>query len=102
MGVITEHAVLTIDPQRADEFEKAFAQAVLIPERSPGFVSGRLLKGVESPGTYLLLFEWESVEAHVVGFRESPAMGEWRALVGPFFVTPPVVEHFDERARTAR
>jgi hypothetical protein len=29
-----------------------------------------------------------------VGFRQSPAFAEWRAIVGPFFAVPPTVEHF--------
>jgi hypothetical protein len=30
-----------------------------------------------------------------VGFRQSPAFADWRAIVGPFFAAPPVVEHFE-------
>jgi len=29
-----------------------------------------------------------------VGFRGSPAVAEWRGLIGPFFESSPVVEHF--------
>jgi hypothetical protein len=29
-----------------------------------------------------------------VGFRGSPAFGEWRAQLAPFLAAPPVVEHF--------
>jgi len=31
---------------------------------------------------------------HTVGFRNSPAFAEWRAYIGPYFESPPVVEHF--------
>jgi hypothetical protein len=37
---------------------------------------------------------WATLEDHTVGFRESPAFANWRAIVGPFFAAPPVVEHF--------
>ena len=47
-----------------------------------------------TPGRYVLLVDWDSVEAHTVGFRESAAFAEWRALIGPFFAKPPCVEHF--------
>jgi hypothetical protein len=30
-----------------------------------------------------------------VAFRGGPLFAEWRALVGPFFAAPPVVEHFE-------
>jgi hypothetical protein len=37
---------------------------------------------------------WATLEDHTVGFRGSPAFTQWRAQVGPFFATLPVVEHF--------
>jgi hypothetical protein len=38
--------------------------------------------------------EWDSLDAHVVGFRESDAFSAWRALIGPFFASPPEVVHY--------
>jgi hypothetical protein len=37
---------------------------------------------------------WDTLEDHMVGFRESPAFAEWRALLGPHFAGPPAVEHY--------
>jgi hypothetical protein len=36
-----------------------------------------------------------------VGFRQGPLFAQWRAIIGPFFAQPPVVEHFDLMARSA-
>jgi hypothetical protein len=36
-----------------------------------------------------------------VGFRESPAFGEWRAIIGPYFDDAPEVEHFEAVAGPA-
>jgi len=44
----------------------------------------------------VLLIEWESVEAHNVGFRESDRFPQWRALIGPFFDGDPHVEHVSD------
>jgi len=38
---------------------------------------------------------WTSTEAHTVGFRQSAAFADWRAIIGPFFAKAPYVEHFD-------
>ena len=43
----------------------------------------------------VLQVEWDNLEAHTVGFRQSPAFAEWRAIIGPYFARPPHVEHFD-------
>ena len=93
--MILEHASIPVQPDSHEEFEAALARAREVIAASAGFGSLRLLRGVESPDQYLLLVEWATLEDHTVGFRESPAFAEWRSHIGPFFASPPVVEHFD-------
>ena len=59
-----------------------------------GFKGWKVNKGVESPERYLLMIFWDTLEDHTVAFRGGPLFAEWRAIVGPFFAAPPVVEHF--------
>ncbi|MGZ8176806.1 antibiotic biosynthesis monooxygenase family protein [Williamsia sp. SKLECPSW1] len=92
--MITEHALLPVDPDRADEFEAAFDEARAIIASSPGFDALELLRSIESPGTYLLLVRWESVEAHTDGFRGSAGYQRWKDLLHRFYDPFPTVEHF--------
>lgn len=91
--MIHEIATLTIDPARAAEFEAAVTQARPHFEAAGGFVSFALRRSIESPERYHLVVGWESVEAHMVDFRESEGFQAWRALASPFFTAPPSVEH---------
>ena len=50
---------------------------------------------LEQPSTFLLLVEWETLEAHTVGFRNSDAYQEWRSLLHHFYDPFPLVEHFE-------
>jgi heme-degrading monooxygenase HmoA len=93
--MVLEHALIDIRPGTSEAFEAALAQARLVIGASPGFVSLRLHRGVETPDRYLLLVEWETLDDHLVGFRESEAFTEWRALIGPYFESPPNVVHFE-------
>ncbi len=92
--MVLERAQFRITPGREEEFEHAFEQARLVISAAKGFVSATLSRGVESPSTYLLLAEWETLEDHTEGFRGSPAFGKWRGLLGHLFDGPPDVEHF--------
>lgn len=92
--MVLERAHIRVTPGQEDEFEQAFERARLVISASGGFRSLTLSRGVESPSLYLLLVEWATLEDHTVGFRESPAFGEWRGLLGPFFDGAPDVEHF--------
>ena len=92
--MVLERAQFRITPGREQEFEQAFEQAKRLLAGSHGFSGATLSRGVESPSAYLLLVEWETLEDHTVGFRESPAFGEWRGLIGHLFDGAPDVEHF--------
>lgn len=98
-GMILEHAILPVRPGREEEFEVAFAEAKPIIASMPGFIDLTLSRSIETPGEYLLLVHWESVEAHERGFRGSPEYERWRALLHGFYEPFPVVEHFAEVAR---
>jgi heme-degrading monooxygenase HmoA len=87
--------VITIRDGASNEFEAALRRARAVIAASPGFVSLALHRGVEAPDRYLLLVEWETLDDHLVGFRESERFSEWRSLIGPFFDSPPVVDHVE-------
>jgi heme-degrading monooxygenase HmoA len=92
--MIVELAQLNITPGRELAFETVFRTAIAMAADSKGYLAHELRRSVETPNRYALRIEWATLEDHTVGFRGSPAFTQWRALVGPFFVTPPVVEHF--------
>jgi heme-degrading monooxygenase HmoA len=93
--MITEVAdIRTPDGQQAG-FEEALRRGLdTVLSTAPGFRSYRILAGIESPDRYLLMIDWDNVEDHTVGFRNSALYSEWSAIVRPFFDRPPQVEHF--------
>jgi len=92
--MILEHADIRIDPARAVEFEAAILRgASTVIAQAHGFQGFKVNRSLESPGRYILMIYWATLEDHTVGFRASPAFADWRAIVGPFFAQPPVVEH---------
>jgi heme-degrading monooxygenase HmoA len=90
-----EFADITIAPGKQAEFDRAIQRGLeTVLSKSPGYSGSKVHKGVESPERYLLWVFWERLEDHTIGFRESPLFTQWRAIVGPFFAKPPIVEHF--------
>ena len=92
--MVLEIADIAVLPGTEEEFSAAVREGIRYVSDTPGFRGARLTKGIESPGRFVLLIEWDSVEAHTVGFRESENFAKWRALIGPYFDGPPRVEHF--------
>jgi heme-degrading monooxygenase HmoA len=69
--MITEHAVLPVIPGQEAEFMEAMDRAKAIIASAPGFISLRVGRCIERPAFFLLLVEWETLEAHTEGFRSS-------------------------------
>ncbi len=94
--MILEHAMLCVIPGQESEFEIAFSEARQIIEGIPGFLSLRLARGIESTSNYLLLVEWNALEDHTEGFRQSAEYLRWKELLHHFYDPFPVVEHFTD------
>jgi heme-degrading monooxygenase HmoA len=93
--MILEAAILHIKPNQESDFESAFQQASKIISSMHGYLSHELHRCIEVEGKYLLLVRWENLEAHTVGFRNSPQYQEWKQLLHHFYDPFPTVEHFD-------
>ena len=93
---ILEVARLDVRPGQADDFLAAFAEARAQIEVTPGFLGLDLRRCVEEPDRFLLLVEWETVEAHTVGFRGSDRYERWRELLHHFYDPFPTVEHYGD------
>lgn len=93
--MILELADIRIHPGKNAEFNLAIQRGVdEIASKAIGYRSHKIQHGIESPERYVLMIYWDTLDNHIVDFRQSPAFAEWRAIVGPFFAAPPVVEHF--------
>ena len=92
--MVTEIAVLEITPGSEEAFADAYRKVRHEVAETEGCRSVRLTRGVESPSRFVLLVDWDSVEAHEGNFRASDRFGRWRAAIGPHFARPPQVEHY--------
>ncbi|MBB6122735.1 antibiotic biosynthesis monooxygenase family protein [Sphingobium subterraneum] len=89
--MITEIATVEIKPGTEQEFEAAVEKASAI-SGVPGNYGVQLHRSIQNPTRYRVMSRWESV-AHHHAFRDSPQAQEYFALVGPFLMGTPEVEH---------
>jgi len=94
--MVLEVADFRVPPGSERDFETAFRGVREVLTSTPGCRSARMTHGIESPTRFVLLVEWDSVEAHEQNFRASERFGAWRGAIGGFFAEPPVVEHFTD------
>jgi heme-degrading monooxygenase HmoA len=92
--MVVEIAEFRVPPGAEDEFVLAYLGVRGVLTGTEGCRSARLTRGMETPNRFVLLVEWDSVEAHERNFRGSDRFRTWRGALGPFFVADPHVEHF--------
>ena len=94
--MILEIADIRIHSGQNAAFEAAIQHGLdTVASQAIGFKGAKVNRGIESPERYILQIFWDTLEDHTVGFRQGPLFAQWRAIVGPFFAVPPVVEHFE-------
>lgn len=92
--MILEMVIIQINTGQEAEFERAFADASRLLATAKGYITHQLQRCIETPGRYINLVRWESVDDHMLGFRGSPAYQEFRALVMPYYAVPSQMEHY--------
>jgi heme-degrading monooxygenase HmoA len=94
--MVLEIADIRVAPDQQAAFEEAIQRAIatVLPQ-AKGARSHKVSRCMETPGRYVLQIEWDTLEDHTVGFRQGPLFAQWRAIIGPFFAGPPLVEHFE-------
>ena len=94
--MILEVAILNVIPGQQTRFEEAFSIAQKIVAGMPGYISHQLRRCLEQDNRYVLLIQWERLEDHTVGFRQSAEYQQWRELLHHFYDPFPTVEHYTE------
>lgn len=94
--MILEAVMLQVKKNMELEFEESFKEASSIINKMDGYIKHSLNKCFEENGKYLLLVEWETLESHTIGFRESEEYEKWKSLLHCYYEPFPVVEHFQE------
>jgi heme-degrading monooxygenase HmoA len=92
--MILEAAILNVRRGEESAFEDAFRAASPLISAAPGYLSHKLQRCLETRGRYLLLVQWETLEAHTIGFRQSANFQPWKQQLYHFYDPSPVVEHY--------
>jgi heme-degrading monooxygenase HmoA len=93
--MILEVAILNVIQGREKQFEEDFKIAGQYISSIDGYVRHSLKKCIEQQNKYILLVNWESLEDHTIGFRQSEQYLAWKNLLHNYYDPFPTVEHFE-------
>jgi len=93
--MILELAILYIKDEQVNQFENDFDKAGIYISSIKGYGGHTLQKCIEQKNKYILLVNWETLDAHTIGFRESSQYREWKKLLHHYYDPFPIVEHYE-------
>lgn len=93
--MVSEVAILNVVSGKEKQFEEDFRTAGQYISSINGYIRHSLRKCIERENKYILLVDWETLEDHTIGFRQSMQYLEWKKLLHKYYDPFPTVEHFE-------
>ena len=93
--MILEVAILFVKKGEEKQFGQDFKIAGQYISSIEGYIGHTLRKCIEQPNKYILLVDWEKLEDHTIGFRNSEQYMEWKKMLHHYYDPFPVVEHYE-------
>jgi quinol monooxygenase YgiN len=93
--MVVEYIRYKIGAERADAFLAAYRAAEPSLRGSPACLGYELTRCTEAPESFILRIEWQSVEAHLEGFRKSPGFQGFLQAVRPYLGDIEEMRHYD-------
>lgn len=92
--MILEVAILKVKKGQEKQFELDFKKAGQFISAVEGYCNHSLKKSIEQNNQYILLVNWEKLENHTIGFRQSSQYLEWKNVLHHYYDPIPIVEHY--------
>ena len=93
--MILEIVTIQIKAGQEAAFEAAFKEASVFIAAADGYIAHELRRCLETKGKYVNMVRWQTVDDHMVGFRESERFQKFRALVSPYYESPSQMNHYE-------
>ena len=92
--MVLEVAILEIKEGKSPAFEQSFHKASHLISCQKGYIFHEIKKCIEVDDKYLLLVQWETLEDHEIGFRNSPEYQDWKKMLHHYYEPFPTVAHY--------
>lgn len=96
--MVVEYIRYTIPAQDTATFESDYATAAKSLEASEHCLSYELSRCLDEAGAYILRIEWDSVEGHMQGFRNSEAFRSFFMAIKPYVSQIQEMRHYQPTA----
>jgi len=93
--MVVEIALLKAKVGAANQLRDGLRAARPVIARAAAYRGSVFYQGIESPESFVLRVEWDTLEAHMRDFRHSPLLAEWRGHFYHLLDGTPTMTHYE-------
>ena len=93
--MIVEIGIITAQEGKGAELEAGLKKARDVISQAEGYRGSTFHRCIEHPDRCVIYIQWDSVDAHMKGFRDGPLFPQWRSHFGHLMGGPPDVAHYN-------
>jgi heme-degrading monooxygenase HmoA len=93
--MIVEIGIITAQEGKGDELEAGLKKARAVISQAEGYRGSTFQRCIEHSDRCVIYIQWDSVDAHMKGFRDGPLFPQWRSHFGHLMAGPPDVAHYN-------
>jgi hemoglobin len=96
--MIVEYIRYAIPADRSAAFLDAYAEAATVLQRDPHCLAYEVAQSHEEPTHFIVRLEWDSLDGHLAGFRQSAAFADFLGSVRPYIADIEEMHHYEVRS----
>ncbi len=93
--MIVEYIRYSVKQSESDRLVQAYSRAGQVLQASPHCLGYEISRCQEDPSSFIVRINWDSLEGHTKGFRESPQFSKFFADVQPFYNDIQEMRHYE-------
>jgi heme-degrading monooxygenase HmoA len=93
--MVVEIALVRAKVGAAFQLRDGLRAARPVIARAGGYRGSVFYQGLESPESFILRVEWDTLDAHMRDFRQGPLLAEWRSHFYHLLDGTPTVTHYE-------
>jgi quinol monooxygenase YgiN len=95
LAMIIETALFKLNPGQGDAFMERAADGVKIFQQAVGCLGMEIRRSAEDPDTYMMFVKWATLENHIVDFKNSEGVKQWRAMIADLLAAPTQISNWN-------
>jgi quinol monooxygenase YgiN len=95
-AMIVETALFKLHPGKGETLIERASAGANIFRQAEGCLGMEVRRSAEDPDTYMMFVKWSTLENHIVDFKNSEGVKQWRAVISDLLASPTQISNWEQ------